>query len=101
MLAALGQTSRLQIFRWLVRAGPCGGCVGEIRKQVHLPGSTLSHHLDALRRSGLLQARREGRFIYYAVDWEAAARLVRFLTEDCCKAMLPKEERPCPPQARR
>jgi ArsR family transcriptional regulator len=84
MLAALGQTARLQIFRWLVRAGRRGGCVDEIKQQVPIPGSTLSHHLDTLRRSGLLTSRREGRFIYSAVDWNAATRLVRFITEDCC-----------------
>lgn len=84
MLAALGQAARLEIFRWLVRVGPQGGCVEEIRERVSMPGSTLSHHLDALRRSGLLTARREGRFIRYAVDWEAASSLVRFITEDCC-----------------
>jgi ArsR family transcriptional regulator len=84
MLAALGHAARLQIFRWLVRAGPGGGCVDEIKAQVPMPGSTLSHHLDALRRSGLLRSRREGRFIYYAVDWDAASSLIRFVTEDCC-----------------
>lgn len=52
-----------------------------------MPGSTLSHHLDSLRRCGLLQARRNGRFIYYAVDWQQTASLVRFLTEDCCADM--------------
>lgn len=84
MLAALGQPARLSIFRWLVRAGPEGGCVEDINDQVKMPGSTLSHHLDTLRSSGLLTARREGRYIYYAVDWEAAASLIRFITEDCC-----------------
>jgi DNA-binding transcriptional ArsR family regulator len=84
MLAALGHAARLEIFRWLVRAGPHGGCVEDIKEQVSMPGSTLSHHLDALRRSGLLTARREGRFIRYAVDWQAATSLIRFITEDCC-----------------
>jgi DNA-binding transcriptional ArsR family regulator len=93
MLAALGQAARLEIFRWLVRAGPQGGCVEEIRAQVPMPGSTLSHHLDSLRQSGLLRARREGRFIYYAVDWEAATSLVRFLTEDCCARARPARAR--------
>jgi hypothetical protein len=49
-----------------------------------MPGSTLSHHLDTLTRCDLLTARREGRFIYYAVNWPETARLIRFLTEDCC-----------------
>jgi ArsR family transcriptional regulator, arsenate/arsenite/antimonite-responsive transcriptional repressor len=86
-LDALGQEGRLEIFRLLVRAGPQGSCVDDIRRRVRMPGSTLSHHLDTLTRSGLLSARRDGRFIYYAVDWPETARLIRFLTEDCCADM--------------
>lgn len=85
MLAALGQAARLEIFRWLVRAGPRGGCVEDIKGHVRMPGSTLSHHLDTLRASGLLTATREGRYIRYAVDWTAAGDLIRFITEDCCR----------------
>ena len=81
---ALGQHDRLQIFRLLVRAGPQGKCVDEIKRRVKMPGSTLSHHLDALTRCGLLAARRSGRFIFYAVDWSKTAKLIRFMTEDCC-----------------
>ncbi|HVA82166.1 MAG TPA: metalloregulator ArsR/SmtB family transcription factor [Candidatus Binataceae bacterium] len=81
---ALGQAGRLEIFRLLVRAGPQGLCVDEIRRRVPMPGSTLSHHLDALTRSGLLVGKRSGRFIYYAIEWSQTARLIRFLTEDCC-----------------
>jgi len=81
---ALGQPGRLEIFRLLVRAGPLGLCVDDIRRRVKMPGSTLSHHLDTLTSSGLLSAKRSGRFIYYAVNWDRTARLVRFLTEDCC-----------------
>ncbi len=81
---ALGHSVRLDIFRLLVRAGPQGLCVEDIKRHVRMPGSTLSHHLDTLARSGLLSAKRSSRFIYYAVDWDKAARLIRFLTEDCC-----------------
>jgi DNA-binding transcriptional ArsR family regulator len=81
---ALGQPGRLEIFRLLVRAGPRGLCVEDIKRRVPMPGSTLSHHLDTLTRSGLLSARRSSRFIYYAVDWDQTARLIQFLTEDCC-----------------
>lgn len=87
MLAALGHASRLTIFRFLVRAGPDGCCVDDIKQRLRMPGSTLSHHLDALARCGLIAPRRDGRFIYYAVDWPQTAHLVRFLTEDCCADM--------------
>jgi DNA-binding transcriptional ArsR family regulator len=86
-LGALGQEGRLQIFRLLVHAGPDGNCVDEIKRRLKMPGSTLSHHLDALTRSGLLTARRSGRFIYYAANWRETGALIRFLTEDCCADM--------------
>ena len=85
--SALGQEDRLQIFRMLVRAGPEGNCVDEIKRRFKMPGSTLSHHLDALARCGLLSARRSGRFIYYSINWRETANLIRFLTEDCCADM--------------
>ena len=56
--SALGQPGRLKIFRLLVRAGPQGLCVDDIKQRVPMPGSTLSHHLDTLTRSGLLLAKR-------------------------------------------
>jgi ArsR family transcriptional regulator len=82
--SALGQKDRLEIFRLLVRAGPQGSCVEDIKRRLKMPGSTLSHHLDALTRCGLLTAQRSGRFIYYAIDWTKTAALIRFMTEDCC-----------------
>jgi len=85
--SALGQEDRLEIFRLLVRAGPQGKCVDYIKRRLEMPGSTLSHHLDALTRSGLLGAQRSGRFIYYAVNWRETANLIRFLTKDCCAEM--------------
>ena len=85
--SALGQEDRLVIFRLLVRAGPEGNCVDDIKRRLKMPGSTLSHHLDALTRSGLITARRSGRFIFYAVNWRETANLIRFLTEDCCAEM--------------
>jgi ArsR family transcriptional regulator, arsenate/arsenite/antimonite-responsive transcriptional repressor len=85
--SALGQEDRLSIFRLLVRAGPQGNCVDEIKRRLKIPASTLSHHLDVLTRSRLLNAKRWGRFIYYAVNWSEVAALIRFLTEDCCAEM--------------
>lgn len=84
---ALGQEDRLRIFRLLVRAGLQGKCVDEIKRAFKMPGSTLSHHLDTLTRSGLCIAQRSGRFIYYAVNWRETSNLIRFLTEDCCADM--------------
>ena len=79
---ALAHLTRLQVFFHLVRAG---GEVpaGEIQAQLAIPGPTLSHHLDLLRRAGLLQSRRQERFVYYSVRPETVSDLVRLLTA-CC-----------------
>jgi len=81
-LKALAHLSRLQAFFFLVRKG---GEVpaGEIQEALKVPGPTLSHHLDVLRRAGLVQSRREERFVYYSVRRDTAMELVRLLTA-CC-----------------
>ena len=81
---ALAHLARLSAFRLLVVAGPNGVASGDIAATLGVPPSAMSFHLSALERSGLLGARREGRHIYYAVQFEAVRALLSFLTEDCC-----------------
>jgi DNA-binding transcriptional ArsR family regulator len=79
---ALAHLTRLQVFFFLVRAGrevPAG----EIQEAVAVPGPTLSHHLDLLRRAGLVRSRREERYVYYAIEPASVVNLVRLLTA-CC-----------------
>lgn len=79
---ALAHISRLQIFFVLVKAEQ-EMSVGEIQEAVEIAGPTLSHHLDILRRAGLLESRREERYVYYTVKQERVTALVRLLTA-CC-----------------
>ena len=79
---ALAHLSRLQIFFALVKAGR-ELSVGEIQEVVEIPAPTLSHHLDVLRRAGLVESRKEERYIYYTVQRERVTTLVRLLTA-CC-----------------
>src|ERR1041385_2594329 len=79
---ALAHLSRLQVFFFLVRADK-EVSVGEIQEAVEIPGPTLSHHLAALRRAGLVQSRKEERYIYYSVRRETVTAMVRLLTA-CC-----------------
>ena len=79
---ALAHLSRLQVFFFLVRAqGEVAA--GEIQQALEIPGPTLSHHLDQLRRAGLIASRKEERYIYYSVRPETVTTLVRVLTA-CC-----------------
>lgn len=86
-LAALAQETRLSIFRALVQAGADGLAAGRIAEAVGAPASTLSFHLKELAGSGLVRARQDGRYIYYAADYAAMSELVAFLTEKCCQGM--------------
>ena len=79
---ALSHINRLQVFFVLVKAER-ELSVGEIQEIVEIPGPTLSHHLDVLRRAGLLESRKEERYIYYSVQRERVTALVRLLTA-CC-----------------
>jgi ArsR family transcriptional regulator, arsenate/arsenite/antimonite-responsive transcriptional repressor len=91
-LAALGNASRLSVFRLLVQAGPAGLSAGIIAERLQLPPATLSFHLACLHQAGLLTSRQESRFVYYAVDFTVVDGLLAYLVEDCCQGMecLPK-----------
>lgn len=79
---ALAHLTRLQVFFFLVRARR-EVSAGEIQDALEVPGPTLSHHLDLLRRAGLVRSRKEERYVYYTVRPETVMELVRLLTA-CC-----------------
>ena len=83
-LAALAQENRLTVFRLLVEAGPAGMAAGRIAEALGLAPATLSFHLKELTHAGLVQARQEGRFIFYSADFAAMNDLIATLTENCC-----------------
>lgn len=83
-LTALAQETRLSIFRLLVQRGPEGLCVGDIGDKLKVAPATLSFHLKELTHAGLIKARQDGRFIYYAPDFKVMNSLLAYLTENCC-----------------
>lgn len=82
--AALGHEARLAIVRLLLSAHPAGLVVGEIQEELDIPPSTLSHHLDALQREGLVAVTREGKYLRYRADAEGLRALLAFLYVECC-----------------
>ncbi|HUW74001.1 MAG TPA: metalloregulator ArsR/SmtB family transcription factor [Methyloceanibacter sp.] len=84
-LSALAQESRLNVFRMLVRAGSNGLAAGDIARSLAVPHNTMSSHLAILSRAKLVQARKDGRSVIYAVDLEGTRGLLSFLMEDCCQ----------------
>src|SRR6266404_5311452 len=83
-LSALAHEGRLAIFRLLVNAGPGGIAAGDIARRLDTAPNTLSAQLLVLSNAGLVRARRQGRSIIYAADFERMSELLQFLTRDCC-----------------
>jgi ArsR family transcriptional regulator, arsenate/arsenite/antimonite-responsive transcriptional repressor len=83
-LAALGQPTRLDIFRVLMRREPKGLAAGAIAEAIGCAHNTLSSHLSILARSGLIRGTRDGRSIVYRADVEGMRALIAFLITDCC-----------------
>lgn len=83
-LAALGQDTRLEVFRLLVRAGAGGLPAGDIASRLDIVQNTMSAHLKVLDHAGLVSAEREGRTIRYIADMTGFRDLLAYLMEDCC-----------------
>lgn len=93
-LEKLGNPTRLEIFRLLVRAGEERMAVGEIQDHLGVPGSTLSHHLAHLVNAGLVHQEREGRVLRCRPDFRLMNQVIGFLTEQCCTGVgTPKRAR--------
>ena len=85
-LGALAHEYRLEVYRLLVREGPEGLPAGAIGERVGLAPSSLTFHLQALQRAGLVRQARAGRQLFYSADYSAMNGLVGYLTDECCSA---------------
>lgn len=85
-LGALAHQYRLAIYRLLVERGPEGLPAGAIGERVGLAPSSLTFHLQALQRAGLIAQIRVSRQLIYSADFGAMGELVGYLTENCCKS---------------
>jgi DNA-binding transcriptional ArsR family regulator len=83
-LEALGNPTRLKIYRMLVRAGHAGMPVGRLQERLKIPASTLSHHVKALVVVGLISQLREGTTLVCHAEYDTMRGLVDFLVAECC-----------------
>ncbi len=83
-LAALAQSTRLDVFRLLVKHEPKGLPAGKISAALAVPQNTMSSHLAVLARAGLIAGRRSSRSIVYRVDLPAFQNVMLYLLQDCC-----------------
>ncbi|GHG98585.1 hypothetical protein GCM10010961_34020 [Pseudodonghicola xiamenensis] len=83
-LDALGNPTRLRIYRLLVRAGRAGLPVASVQGRIGMPASTLSHHLKKLMQVGLVRQERDGNTLWCQAVYPAMTRLIGFLVDECC-----------------
>lgn len=62
---ALADETRLRILK-LLQEGEV--CVCELMEVLGMPQSTVSRHMSVLRRAGLVQGRREGKWVHYRLE---------------------------------
>ena len=85
----LDDSSRLRIF-WLLCH--CEPCVVNISAMMDMSSPAISHHLRALKASGLIVSRREGKEVYYRAADTAQARLLHQMIERVMEIACPEEE---------
>lgn len=84
VLAALGQITRLEVFKLLVREEPNGVASSDIAAKLDVPRNTMSSHLRILESAGLVRSERSSRQIFYRAELPQLAQLTSFLLEGCC-----------------
>lgn len=83
-LEALGNPTRLKIYRTLIRAGAAGLPVGRLQDKLKIAPSTLSHHIKALVTVGLVDQVREATTLVCHANYQVMQGLVDFLVAECC-----------------
>jgi ArsR family transcriptional regulator, arsenate/arsenite/antimonite-responsive transcriptional repressor len=75
---ALGDETRLRLLEQLHSGEQC---VCDLTDELEASQSRLSFHLKTLKDAGLVTDRREGRWVYYAINREAFEMLDRVVAE--------------------
>ena len=83
-LEALGNTTRLRIYRALVRAGEQGMPVGRLQEKLDIAASTLSHHLKRLVDTGLVIQERQATTLICTANYRDMQALIGYLVDECC-----------------
>lgn len=48
----------------------------DVEHHFYLEQSTTSHHLNTLRRAGITKARKQGRNVYYSIDYDSFKQIL-------------------------
>lgn len=87
---ALGHPARIAILQFLIKTRAC--VCGDIVDELPLSQSTVSQHLNELKKAGLIKGNIDGPSVCYCIDekaWIRAKKMIGELLEsyrgqDCC-----------------
>ena len=81
ILQAIADPTRRRILQALKERGGCsigkdvGLCASDIEERVHLSQPTISHHMAILKKVGLVEAKKQGQWMWYRRREKAIAEL--------------------------
>lgn len=92
MFKALSDKTRLRIL-WVLRKASCELCVSEIIDALEESQYNVSRHLTILKYTGLVQERKQGRFVYYSLSkaGNKAHKIILELVASIDEDVLPKD----------
>jgi ArsR family transcriptional regulator, arsenate/arsenite/antimonite-responsive transcriptional repressor len=82
-LSALAFETRLKAVQMLSTVGEEGLAAGELSRRLGVQQNTLSDHLAALARAGIVTAERRSRSIIYRTDIDAINQLISYVALTC------------------
>ena len=91
---ALGQESRLNVYRLIVQKGDTGLMPSQIHEMLSIPNATLSFHLKELYQANLITVERQSRNLIYRPNPGMVEELSEFLLSNCCGGKSCKTPKP-------
>jgi ArsR family transcriptional regulator, arsenate/arsenite/antimonite-responsive transcriptional repressor len=74
---ALNDATRREILELLKKSDLTAG---EIVERFDMTGPSISHHLEILKRAGLIEGRKEGQFITYSINMTVVDDILSWMT---------------------
>jgi ArsR family transcriptional regulator len=87
MLRAVADPTRRRILQALKEKGGCslphdvGLCASDIEMRIQLSQPTISHHMSVLKKAGLVEAKKEGLWVWYRRNETTMRELAKTMRE--------------------
>ncbi|MBX3254956.1 MAG: winged helix-turn-helix transcriptional regulator [Chitinophagaceae bacterium] len=78
LFKALNDPTRREILELLEKEDMAAGAIAG---HFNISWPSISHHLELLKNSGLITARKEGQFVYYSLNTTVVDEIIKWLLE--------------------